>query len=123
MIVAQDGVVLSRFQVDESPNNTGMEIVCWNGPGQADLLYSPAAIFNGHGHKVATFPELPTPTGGKMGWYHCFPANVCGDKREEVVLYDPYSDAVYIYTPAPLDESRFDRYHHGPRQYNARLLD
>ena len=39
------------------------------------------------------------------------------------MLYDPYSDAVYIYTPAPLDESRFDRYHHGPRQYNARLLD
>ena len=58
-----------------------------------------------------------------MGWYHCFPADVCGDEREEVVLYDPYGDAVYIYTPAPLDESRFDRYHHGPRQYNARLLD
>ena len=123
MIVAQDGVVLNRFQVDESPNNTGMEIVRWNGSEQGDLLYSPAALFNGHGHKVATFPELPAPTGGKMGWYHCFPADVCGDEREEVVLYDPYSDAVYIYTPAPLDESRFDRYHHGPRQYNARLLD
>ena len=123
MIVAQDGVVLSRFQVDESPNNTGMEIVRWNGPGQADLLYSPAALFDGWGNKTVTFPDLPTPTGGKMGWYHCFPADVCGDEREEVVLYDPYSDAVYIYTPAPLDESRFDHYHHGPRQYNARLLD
>ena len=123
MIVAQDGVVLSRFQVDESPNNTGMEIVRWNGPEHGDLLYSPAALFNGHGHKVATFPDLPTPTGGKMGWYHCFPADVCGDEREEVILYDPYSDAVYIYTPTPLDESRFDHYHHSPRQYNTRLLD
>jgi len=123
LIVAHSGAVLSRFRVDESPNNTGLEIVRWNGPEQGDLLYSPAALFNGRGHKVVTFPELPAPTGGKMGWYHCFPADVCGDEREEVVLYDPYSDAAYIYTPAPLDESQFRRYHHGPRQYNARLIN
>ena len=123
LIVAHSGAVLSRFRVDESPNNTGLEIVRWNGPEQGDLLYSPAALFNGRGHKVVTFPDLPAPTGGKMGWYHCFPADVCGDEREEVVLYDPYSDAAYIYTPAPLDESQFGRYHHGPRQYNARLIN
>ena len=123
LIVAHSGAVLSRFRVDESPNNTGLEIVRWNGPQQGDLLYSPAALFNGRGHKVVTFPDLPAPTGGKMGWYHCFPADVCGDEREEVVLYDPYSDAAYIYTPAPLDESLFRRYHHGPRQYNARLIN
>ena len=123
LIVAHSGAVLSRFRVDESPNNTGLEIVRWNGPEQGDLLYSPAALFNGCGHKVVTFPDLPAPTGGKMGWYHCFPADVCGDEREEVVLYDPYSDAAYIYTPAPLDESQFRRYHHGPRQYNARLIN
>lgn len=123
LIVAHSGAVLSRFQVDESPNNTGLEIVRWNGPEQGDLLYSPAALFNGCGHKVVTFPDLPAPTGGKMGWYHCFPADVCGDEREEVVLYDPYSDAAYIYTPAPLDESQFRHYHHGPRQYNARLIN
>ena len=123
LIVAHSGAVLSRFRVDESPNNTGLEIVRWNGTEQGDLLYSPAALFNGCGHKVVTFPDLPAPTGGKMGWYHCFPADVCGDEREEVVLYDPYSDAAYIYTPAPLDESLFRRYHHGPRQYNARLIN
>ena len=123
LIVAHSGAVLSRFRVDESPNNTGLEIVRWNGPEQGDLLYSPAALFNGRGHKVVTFPDLPAPTGGKMGWYHCFPADVCGDEREEVVLYDPYSDAAYIYTSAPLDESQFRRYHHGPRQYNARLIN
>lgn len=123
LIAAHSGAVLSRFRVDESPNNTGLEIVRWNGPEQEEVLYSPAALFNGRGHKVATFPQLPAPTGGKMGWYHCFPADVCGDEREEVVLYDPYSDAVYIYTPAPLDEHRFSRYRHGPRQYNARLMN
>ena len=123
MIVGNGGQVLSRFKVDESPNNTGMEIVRWNGPGRADLLYSPAALFDGYGNKAVSFPDLPPPSGGKMGWYHCFPADVCGDEREEVVLYDPYGESVYIYTPAPLDEGSFDRYRHAPRQYNARLLD
>jgi hypothetical protein len=123
MIVSSGGVVLNRFQVDESPNNTGMEIVRWNGPGQAELIYSPAALFDAHGKKVVAFPELPPPSGGKMGWYHCFAANVCGDEREEVVLYDPYGDAVYIYSPAPVDEGAFVGYEHTPRQYNARLID
>ena len=129
MVVSNAGEVLSRFEVDESPNNTGMEIVHWNGPGQAQLIYSPAALYDGYGEKVVRFPELPPPSGietpayRKMGWYHCFAANVCGDEREEVVLYDPYGDAVYIYTPAPLDEAAFGGYEHTPRQYNARLID
>ena len=72
---------------------------------------------------AVSFPDLPPPSGGKMGWNHCFPADVCGDEREEVVLYDPYGESVYIYTPAPLDEGSFDRYRHAPRQYNARLLE
>ena len=47
----------------------------------------------------------------------------CGDAREEVVLYDPYSDAIYIYTPAPFDPKAFSGYHNTLRQYNARLID
>ena len=121
MIVGAYGEILTRFAVDESPNNTGMESVRWSDEG--DLLFSPSALFDGHGRKVVTLPELPPPSGGKMGWYHCFPADVCGDKREEVVLYDPYGDAVYIYTPAPLDEAAYGGYQHAARQYNARLLD
>ncbi|MCH8289965.1 hypothetical protein IH992_02510 [Candidatus Poribacteria bacterium] len=123
MVVSHSGEVLSRFQADESPNNTGLEIIHWNGENEADLIYSPAALYDGYGNKVVTFPNLPPPTGGKMGWYHCFPANVCGDEREEVILYDPHSDAIYVYTPPPFDATAFRGYKHTPRQYNARLID
>ncbi|MCZ6680894.1 MAG: hypothetical protein O7E52_27010 [Candidatus Poribacteria bacterium] len=123
MVVSNDGEVLNRFKVDDSPNNTGLEIIRWNGGNAADLIYSPAALYDGYGRKVVTFLDLPPPTGGKMGWYHCFPANVCGDEREEVILYDPCSDAVYIYTPPPFDPTAFCGYRHTPRQYNARLID
>ena len=123
MIVAGSGEVRCRFAVDESPNNTGMETVRWFGPERADLLYSPAALFDGNGEKVVTFAELPPPTGGRMGWYHCFAADLCGDGREAVVLYDPYGDAVYVYAAAPLQAERLGNYRHTARQYNARLMD
>jgi hypothetical protein len=58
-----------------------------------------------------------------MGFYHCIPADICGDDREELVLWDPTSTTVYIYTPAPFEEGAFCRYRHGPRQYNPRLMD
>ena len=51
------------------------------------------------------------------------PADVCGDAREEVILYDPYSDAVYIYSPKPFHTNQYEGYKHTPRQYNARLMD
>jgi len=123
MIVSRDGEVLCRFVVDESPNNTGMETIRWYGGEQADLLYSPAALFDGHGNKVVRFAELPPPTGGRMGWYHCFAADLCGDGREGVVLYDPYGDAVYVYASTSLDAQQLGNYRHTARQYNARLMD
>ena len=123
IVVDNSGEIRSRFKVDETPNNTGLEIIRWHGNGNPDLIYSPAALYDGAGNKVVTFPDLPPPTGGKMGWYHCFPADVCGDAREEVVLYDPYGDAVYIYTPKPFHPNQYDGYVHTTRQYNARLMD
>ena len=123
IVVNNSGQIQSRFRVDETPNNTGLEVIRWHGDGKQELIYSPAALYNGEGNRVVTFPDLPLPTGGKMGWYHCFPADVCGDAREEVVLYDPYSDAVYIWTPQPFHPDQFDGYKHTPRQYNARLMD
>ncbi len=123
MVVDKDGQIRSRFHVDETPNNTGLEVIRWHGIGNPELIYSPAALYNSVGEKVGTFPELPPPTGGRMGWYHCFPADVCGDAREEVILYDPYSDAVYIYTPSPFQPDLFDAYQHTERQYNTRLMD
>ena len=123
MIEDNKGKILTRFEVPPSPNETGIEIIHWLGPGEPDLIYVPAALYDGHGRQAVTFPDLPPPSGGKMGWYHCFPANVCGDQREEVVLYDPYTTSIYIYTPAPLDESKYTAYVHTERQYNARLMD
>ena len=58
-----------------------------------------------------------------MGFYHAIAANVCGDGREELVVWDPTADAVYVYTPEPLDASAYGGYTAGPRQYNPRLMD
>ena len=121
LVVDVDGTTLAELSINPAPNNTGMETVRWG--GDADLLYSPAALFDGRGCKVVTLPDLPPSSGGKMGWDHCFAADVCGDEREEVVLYDPYGAAVYIYTAAPLAAGAFGGYQHGTRQCNARLLD
>ena len=123
IVVDNNGQIQSRFRVDETPNNTGLEVIRWNGLDNPELIYSPAALYDGKGNKVVAFSDLPPPTGGKMGWYHCFPADVCGDAREEVILYDPYSDAIYIYTPHPFDPDQFENYQHTARQYNARLID
>ena len=123
MVVDNAGQIRSRFRVDETPNNTGLEVIRWHGEETHTLIYSPAALYDSAGNKVVTFPELPPPTGGKMGWYHCFPADVCGDTGEEVILYDPYSDAVYIYTPTPFRPDLFGGYRHTERQYNTRLMD
>jgi len=123
MIVGQGGEVLDRFEVPDSPNNTGLEIVQWNGADAPGVIYSPAALVDGHGRRVSEFVGLPEPSGGRQGWFHCFPANVCGDGREEVVLYDPWAASVFVYTPAPLDEGAYTGYEHSARQYNARLMD
>jgi len=123
IVVGQEGTVLAKFDVPDSPNNTGIEIVYWDGPGQVGLIYSPAALFDGDGKQVSALDELPPPTGGRMGWYHCIPANVCGDEREELVLYDPEADTVFVYTPAPFDKDAFKGYAPGPRQYNPRIMD
>ena len=123
MVVDNNGDIKNRFNVDETPNNTGLEVIRWHGDETCELIYSPTALYDSAGDKVVTFPELPPPSGGKMGWYHCFPADVCGDTREEVILYDPYSDTVYIYTPTPFQPDLFNGYQHTERQYNTRLMD
>ncbi len=123
MVVDSSGKIRYRFRVDETPNNTGLEIIRWNGLGNTELIYSPAALYDAYGNQVVKFPALPPPSGGKMGWYHCFPADVCGDEREEAILYEPHSDNIYIYTPEPFNLHQFNGYKHTKRQYNARLMD
>jgi hypothetical protein len=124
MLVDVAGDILSRFTLNESPNNTGMEAVFWNGPDGEAILYNGGVLWTGRGEKSADLPQLEKPIGkGRQGWYHCIPANVCGDRREEVVLYNPWEPVIRIYTAAPLRKELYQRYRPGPRQYNARLMD
>ncbi|MCZ6634494.1 MAG: hypothetical protein O7G87_13900 [bacterium] len=124
LMVDNTGQKITHFRLNHSPNETGMEVVHWNGPDGPDLLYNGGILFDGWGEPVISLPGLPPPQGPeKMGWYHCYPANVCGDIREEVVLYNPWTSDIFIYTPEPLDETCFSTYCSGPRQYNARLMD
>jgi len=124
MVVSNAGEILRRFELNASPNETGMEVVYWNGPKAPALLHNGGLLFDGAGRQVVTPPGLHKPVGpAKMGWYHCIPADVCGDAREEMILYNPWAASVFIYTPAPLRQDAYAGYHPGPRQYNARLMD
>ena len=124
MAVAETGEVVTRFSVDPSPNNTGLEIIRWDGPDRPSLIYTPAALYNGQGRKVVTFPGLPPPSTSKLGnqgWYHCIPADLDGDGRDELILYDIYADSIFIYGATPA--SGHGRYRHTARQWNVRLMD
>lgn len=124
MTVANSGKILHRFDLNHSPNNTGMEIIYWHGKDSPALLYNGGMLWTGEGKPYAKFPNLPAPTGeAKMGWYHCIPADLCGDKREEALLYNPWDKTIYIYTPAPINPAAYNGYNPTPRQYNARLMD
>ena len=123
MVVTQEGEILSRFDVDESPNNTGLEIINWDEkyPG---LIYSPVGLYNLFGEKIVFFPDLPDPTGGRMGWYHCLPINLYENDFEEIILYDPYSYEIFIYGSSQIDRDKeFFAYKHTPRQFNPRIMD
>ena len=132
LLISNQGRELRRFHLNAAPNNTGMEAVYWNGPGQPALLANAGELWNARGETTGPLPGLPTPElpiakqeapGWRMPWYHTIPADLCGDAREELLLYNPWDAAVYIYTPAPLDESAYAGYRPTDRQYNARLMD
>ena len=130
MVVDTQGNVRNKFELNPSPNNTGMEAIYWNGRAAPAVLYNGGMLWKidrvpGQiGEASVALPELPPPAGpSRMGWYHCIPADVCGDSREEILLYNPWDTSVYIYTPHPLTEDAYERYRPSPRQYNARLMD
>ncbi len=124
MFVANSGKVIRRFELNYSPNNTGMEEVYWDGKDKSALLYNGGVLWQANGQTFADLPNLPKPIGPvKMGWYHCIAADVCGDEREEVVLYNPWDKHVWIFSPEPLMLAAFEGYKAGPRQYNPRLMD
>lgn len=124
LLADRDGEVIERFEVDHSPVNVGMETVRWSGRDDPDLLFSPTALWDGHGRKVIELPGLPPPSGkGRMGWFHGIPAELDDSGRESIVLFDPYSDEVFVFGARPLAVKPPTGYRHTPKQYNTRLMD
>ena len=126
LVSSETNRIVSRLQLNASPTNVGMEPVFWNSPDKAALLYNGGWLWDLKTAKGNPLPDLPTPNGGKvhrMGFYHAIPANLCGDDREELVLWDPTATDIFIYTPRPLDQSAYRGYRAGPRQYNPRIMD
>lgn len=124
MTISNTGAIVDTFLLNLSPNNTGMETIQWNGSEGQDLLYNGGQLWQGNGSRFAVLPQLPPPIGPKrMGWYHCIPADVTGDMREEAVLYNPWDRYIYVYTPSPHHPEAFRGYHPEIRQYNVRLMD
>lgn len=120
------GAIVAELKLNASPTNVGMESVSWNGPDEKALLFNGGWLWDLETGDGQALPDLPPPGGGsvhRMGFYHAIGADVCGDRREELIVWDPTSTDVYVYTPAPLDESAYAGYQAGPGQYNPRLMD
>ena len=124
LVVDVAGAIVAELDLNPSPNNTGMEVVFWDGEDAPALLYNGGMLWDPMRGTGIALPELPPPEpSGRMAWYHCIPANVSGDEREELVLYDPWTTRIYIYTQDGSDGRPFVGFKPGPRQYNPRLMD
>lgn len=124
MLVSVSGEVIRRFKVNESPNNTGMEAVYWNGFDAPALLYNGGMLWAGTGELFAALPGLPDPVGHhRQGWYHCIPAGIWSSVREDLVIYNPWDRYVYVFTQRALADREPACFQAGPRQYNVRLMD
>jgi len=126
LVSSQTNKIINTIELQFSPTNVGMEPVFWNGPDKAALLYNGGWLWDLKTAKGNPLPGVSPPNGGKvhrMGFYHAIPANLCGDDREELVLWDSTATDICIYTPKPLDQSAYRGYRAGPRQYNPRIMD
>ena len=128
IVVANNGDIIREFDLNEAPNNTGMESIYLYGPDEKALLFNGGLLWDLETQSSITLPDLP-PANGKdvhrMGFYHAIPADTTGDQKEDLVVYDPTSASVFIYSTdlsnrVADDGSRFTA---GPRQYNPRLMD
>ncbi len=127
-VVSLKGEILQDFDLNEAPNNTGMESVYFEGPDSPALLFNGGLMWDLNDRSSFPLPGLP-PANGKsvhrMGFYHAIPVDISGDGNEDLVVYDPTATSVYVYSiqessAVPASSKRFGA---GPRQYNPRLMD
>lgn len=124
MLVGNNGSIINRFELNSSPNNTGMEVVYWFGANKPAMLYNGGKIWKGDGSQSFELPGLPAEQGNKrQGWYHCIPADVANDRGEEAIVYNPWSYEVFIYTRDQSNSVQYQGYKATSRQYNVRLMD
>ena len=126
LVSSESNTIVNTIELQFSPTNVGMEPVYWDGPDKRALLFNGGWLWDLQQAKGWQLPKLPPPNGGtvhRMGFYHVIPANLVGDQREELVVWDPTAKHVYVYTPKVLNELLTSKYCHGPRQYNPRLMD
>lgn len=126
VVGSEDGRVVSRLSLNPSPTNVGMVPVLWKGVDSTALLYNGGWLWDLETGEGAPLPGLPPPNGGdvhRMGFHHGIPANVCGDEREELILWDPTAAEVFVYAQRPVDQSLYRGWRSGPRQYNPRIMD
>lgn len=115
-----------EISLNDSPTNVGMTPVYWNGPDRAALLFNGGCLWDLESQTGRRLPGLPKPGGPerhRMGFHHAIAANLTGDAREELVVWDPTSTAVFVYGSPEGQDANYTGYHPGPRQYNPRLMD
>ena len=126
LVSSDTGKVVDTIELQASPTNVGMEPVFWNGPDKPALLFNGGYLWDLESGEGLPLPDLPPPNGGevhRMGFYHVIPADLLGDDREELVVWDPTAAHIFLYSQTAMNESIKPKYHHGPRQYNPRLMD
>ena len=126
LVSSQSGKIIRTIKLQSSPTNVGMEPVYWNGTGKPALLFNGGWLWDLKTAKGTPLPDLPPPNGGKvhrMGFHHAIPADLVGNAREELVVWDPTARYVYVYSQKDSGQSLKAKYLHGPRQYNPRLMD
>ena len=121
IVVSSKGKILREFQLNSSPNETGIEEIRWFGVDKRSLLFNGGQLWNGDGTLYTKLPGLPEPIGDRrQGWYHCIPADLAGDEGDEVVTYNPWDKYIFIYSKEKAD---FKKFKPTSRQYNVRLMD
>ncbi|MHC4120305.1 MAG: rhamnogalacturonan lyase family protein [Planctomycetota bacterium] len=126
-----DGKQLGAFQ--QTKNYDGYPdfpcVVNWKSASEQSLwIPIDRTVVDGHGHIVAELGKYESLVRRLLQWgetksniaTQAFAVDLCGDEREELVLYQPYNgQAILIFTQADLD-GRKKPYVHEEDAYNIR---
>lgn len=127
-----DGATLARFpnSADSAAYPDSPGVVSWQSPRlQALWVTTDRVLYDGRGKVVQTlgpFDEMVREAlKPSSRWYlklspQVFALDLCGDARQEMVLYQPYDGkTVFIFTQ-PGSDGRAKKYAHQPGAYNIR---